>query len=151
MDEVYDSIIIGMGAAGLAASLYSGRYKMRVLVVGKEFGGETAWAGTIHNYPGVKDINGYDLMKIMKEQASELGVSFKEGEVTSVGRDESGCFKVTVGETEYASATIIFAHGTQRRRLGIPNEKELTGKGVHFCVTCDGPIYGGKVIAIVGG
>lgn len=151
MDEIYDSIIIGSGAAGLAASLYAGRYTMKVLTLGKEFGGETATAGIIHNYPGVPDIEGYELMKIMRKQAEALGVKVLEGEVTDITKDDSGCFSVHLEEKIHQSASVIFAHGTQRRHLGIPNEKELTGKGIHYCITCDGPLYSGKTIAIVGG
>src|SRR3989344_6882417 len=151
MEEIYDSIIIGTGAAGLSASLYAGRYTMKVFALGKEFGGETATAGIIHNYPGVPDIEGYELMKIMRKQAEALGVTIADGEVTDITIDDSGCFIVRLGEKTHQSASIIFAHGTKRRHLGIPNEKELTGRGVHYCITCDGPLYSGKAIAIVGG
>ncbi len=151
MDNTHDIIIIGTGPAGLAASLYAGRYKMKILTISKEFGGAAAKAGKIHNYPGVKAIDGYELAKIMKEQAAELGTEFLEGEVTSVTRNEDGCTTVTVDDKTYTASTLIFAHGTVWRHLGIPNEEKLTGKGVHYCATCDGPLYGGKKVAIVGG
>lgn len=147
---MYDLIIIGTGAAGLSTGIYTGRYKMKVLAVGKEFGGETALAGKVENYPGFKEIDGYDLMKKMKDQAENLGVEIKNGEITKIERNES-CFKVQVGDEEYKANALVFANGTERRRLGLPNEKELTGKGVHYCITCDGPLYSDKTIAIVGG
>lgn len=146
----YDLIIIGSGAAGLGAALYSGRYRMNVLVVGKEFGGETAKAGTIGNYPGVADIDGYELMGTMKKQGAGLGVEFVNDEAADVARQEH-CFEVVAKKTTYRTHAILFATGAERRRLGLPNEKELTGRGVHYCVTCDGPVYGGKIIAMVGG
>ena len=148
--ESYDVVIIGTGAAGLSAALYAGRYRLKTLAIGKEFGGETATAGVIHNYPGAADIDGYDLMKIMREQACGVGSKVIDGEVTEVRRD-GGCFLVSAGGKEYPASTIIFALGTKRRRLGLPNEKELTARGVHYCITCDGPLYTGKTIAVVGG
>jgi thioredoxin reductase (NADPH) len=151
MDDInYDIIIIGSGAAGLGAALYAGRYRMKVLVVSKEFGGETASAGKIENYPGVPAIDGYELMGVMKKQAKDLGVQFVDSEVTAINRQEH-CFEVKTQKVTYQTHEVIFATGAERRRLGLPNEKELTGKGVHYCVTCDGPVYGGKTIALVGG
>ena len=150
MNSNYDIIIIGSGAAGLSAALYAGRYRTKVLVIAKEFGGETASAGSIENYPGVPAIDGYDLMNLMKKQTSALGVEVISAEVTAITRQEH-CFEITTPDAVYQAHGIIFATGAERRRLGLPNEKELTGKGVHYCVTCDGPVYGGKTIAMVGG
>lgn len=151
---VYDTVIIGSGAAGLSAGIYAGRYLMKTLIVSGEFGGETATAGTIWNYPGVKAADGFDLMVEMKNQAREVGVQFVEGRLTKV-TGEGNCYSVFVGnskgKTEFFAKTIIFANGSERRHLGLPNEKELTSKGVHYCTTCDSPVYGGKTIAIVGG
>ncbi|PIR82370.1 thioredoxin reductase [Candidatus Kaiserbacteria bacterium CG10_big_fil_rev_8_21_14_0_10_59_10] len=146
----YDLVIIGSGAAGLGAALYSGRYRLRTLVLGKEFGGETAKAGTIENYPGTPAIDGYELMSVMKKQAGALGVEFVSAEATRVSR-QAHCFEVHASDAAYQAHAIILATGAERRRLGLPNEKELTGRGVHYCVTCDGPVYGGKKIAMVGG
>lgn len=146
----YDLVIIGSGAAGLGAALYGGRYRMKILVVGKEFGGETAKAGTIENYPGVPAVDGYELMSAMKKQVAALGVEFVGDEASGLARQEH-CFEIMAKKTTYQAHAIIFATGAERRRLGIPNEKELTGRGVHYCVTCDGPVYGGKTIAMVGG
>lgn len=148
--EVYDTVIVGSGAAGYAAALYAGRYLMKTLVIEGEFGGETATAGVIWNYPGVKGADGFELMVAMKEQAQDVGATVVDGRVTRVV-NANGCFSVFVGDTEYLGKTIILTNGAERRRLGLPNEHELTSKGVHYCVTCDGPLYGGKVVAIVGG
>ncbi|MBI2023896.1 FAD-dependent oxidoreductase [Candidatus Giovannonibacteria bacterium] len=146
----YDLIIIGSGAAGLGAAIYSGRYRMKVLVASKEFGGETAKAGVIENYPGIKAIDGYELMGAMWEQTKSLAVEIIDEEVKDVKR-QGHCFEVSTKNATYQTHAIIFALGAERRRLGLPNEKELTGKGVHYCVTCDGPVYGGKTIAMAGG
>lgn len=147
---VYDLIIIGSGAAGFGAAIYSGRYRMNVLVIGKEFGGETAKAGAIENYPGFQSIDGFDLMDAMKKQAENLKVQTLDAEVTATERREH-CFEVRANNIAHQAHSIIFAVGAEQRRLGLPNEKELTGRGVHYCVTCDGPVYSGKTIAMVGG
>jgi len=148
----YDLIIIGSGTAGLSAGLYAGRYRMKTLVIGAEFGGETASAGVIENYPGVKAIDGYDLEKIIHEQAQSLGVEIKPARVKEVRRDEAEhCFTVATDDAAYRGNTLIFTTGAERRKLGLPNEDNLRGRGVHYCVTCDGPVYSGKTIALVGG
>lgn len=146
----YDLIAIGSGAAGLSAAVYAGRYNMKTLVIGKEFGGETARAGIIWNYPGFKQIDGYDLMAAMRDQAKDLGAEMAEGEVVSVTK-ENNIFVLTLKDgTRYETRTVLFALGSERKRLGLPNEHELTSKGIHYCATCDGPLYGGKTIAVVG-
>ncbi len=147
---IYDLIIIGSGAAGFGAAIYGGRYRMKVLVIGNEFGGETAKAGSIENYPGFLSIDGFELMDTMKKQAENLKVETLDAEVTEIVREEH-CFEVTANNAAYQTHEIIFAVGAERRRLGLPNEKELTGRGVHYCVTCDGPVYSGKTIAVAGG
>ena len=147
---MYDLIIIGTGASGLSAALYAGRYKLKTLVIGKEFGGETSTAWIISNYPGLPEIDGYELMTRMRDQAAKNGAEVMEGEVVKV--EKTGhCITVKTQDAEYQSKALIFALGTERRKLGLSNEKELVGKGVHYCVTCDGPLYTGKTIAIVGG
>lgn len=148
---VYDLIILGSGAAGLSAALYAGRYRMKTLVIGQEFGGETARAGVIWNYPGAKGIDGYDLMLAMKGQAEDVGAEVLD-EAVIEAKNEGGCFEVKTSDGKVFNAkSLILAMGAERKRLGLPNEKELTGKGVHYCFTCDGPVYTGKTIAVVGG
>lgn len=149
--NVYDLIVVGSGAAGMSAAIYAGRYKMSALVFGDAFGGYTTVAGPIGNYPGYTEIDGFDLMMKMKEQAVALGAIVKDEKVASVKKPD-GCFLVkTENGGEYHASTIIFATGSEHRRLGLPNELELTARGVHYCATCDGPIYNGKTIAMVGG
>lgn len=149
--EKYDTIIVGFGPAGFTAALYAGRFAMKTLVIGLEFGGYAAKAGIIHNYPGVKNADGYELSKTMKEQAEEAGAVFLDGEVVSIKKEGDLFVVETKDEKFFNSKTIILATGSERRKLGLSREKELENKGVHYCVTCDGPIYVGKDIAVVGG
>src|SRR3989344_4261166 len=107
----YDLVIIGSGAAGLAAALYAGRYKMTTLVIAGEFGGGTSTAVSIENYPGVKAIDGYDLMKIMKEQAQAVGAEIKDGKVVRIeparpGKMGEG-WKVTTEEGDMYEASAV--------------------------------------------
>jgi len=147
----YDVVVVGTGAAGLSAALYTGRYRMNVLVVGGKFGGETSSAGVIYNYPGVKDIDGYDLMKIMKEQAESVGAEIIDGFVEKIEK-RGACFFVNIKDkSEIRANTVIFATGTERKKLGLPNEEALRSKGIHYCTTCDGPLYVEKTIIVVGG
>lgn len=166
---MYDLIIIGSGAAGWSAALYAGRYRMKTLVVEGEFGGYTAQAGGIENYPGFMKIDGYDLMTNMRDQAKHVGAEIISGWTTKIEHDYSAqssqearsadaangsCFTITIDDAgavhTYHSKTVLFAGGAKHRELGLPNEKELMQKGVHYCMTCDGPLYTGKTVAVVG-
>ncbi|MDP4009226.1 MAG: FAD-dependent oxidoreductase [bacterium] len=146
----YDLIVVGSGAAGLAAAVYAGRYKLSTLVVEGEFGGETATAGVIENYPGIPAIEGYELMRSMKKQAQGTGAVFLDAWVKEIIQ-EGKCFVVKTEKEEIRSTMVVLGIGSQRRHLNLPNEKELTGRGIHYCWTCDGPLYGGKVVAMIGG
>lgn len=146
----HDLVIIGSGAAGLSAALYARRYNMETLVIAGEFGGETSTAGKIENYPGIITIDGGDFMLTLRKQAELVGAILKEGRVVSVEKKDAG-FAVKTEKETFEAGTVIFAIGSRRRHLGLPNEKELVSKGVHYCWTCDGPLYGGKKVAMVGG
>src|SRR3989338_6186278 len=146
----YDTIIVGGGAAAYAAAIYGARYNLKVLLVEREFGGETALAGKIENYPGFTAVDGFELMQKMKEQAVGVGVQAVDGDVGLV-KNEYHCFEIKIGGKIYQGKTIILATGSEYRKLGLPRQDELKGKGVHYCVTCDGPLFKGKVVGIVGG
>ncbi len=147
---LYDLIIIGAGAAGLSAALYAGRYRLKTLLLSREFGGETTIAGKIENYPGLHSIEGHLLMKTMQEQAEEAGAKLIAGEVAEL-KKENSCFLVWAGNKKYRSRALLLALGAGRKRLALPKEQELTGKGIHYCALCDGPLYRGKRVAVVGG
>lgn len=148
--EKYDLVIVGTGVSGLAAAIYAGRYKLKVAAIGGEFGGATATAGVIWNYPGAKGVDGYELAKTMRKQAEDVGSEIIDEKVEAVTKG-GHCFLIETKKRKVLASTVILAMGTKRRHLNLPNEKELTGKGVHYCVTCDGPLYGGKDVAIIGG
>ncbi|MDP3992719.1 MAG: FAD-dependent oxidoreductase [bacterium] len=146
-----DVAIIGSGMAGLSAALYAARYELSTVVIGAELGGATSTAWTIENYPGFKAIDGYDLMIKVKEQVEALGAKVIADKIEEITKSDGG-FKLT-GESgeEYRARAVIFTHGAARRKLNLPKEDDFSlGKGVHYCTTCDGPLYKGKTIAIVG-
>jgi thioredoxin reductase (NADPH) len=151
MTNQYDIIIVGSGAAGLSAGLYAGRYGMKALIIGAELGGETARAGVIENWPGDIEVEGFKLIMRMRDHAQKNGAEVVAGEVKNVKKEDDGFVVTLVNGDTYTSTALILAQGSNRRRLGLPNEEELTGKGVHYCVTCDGPVYTDKTIAVVGG
>ena len=146
----YDVIIVGQGAAAFAAGLYAARYQMKAVVIGEIFGGETAMGGLIENYPGYTGIDGFELMMNMKQQVEAYGVQIIDEHVDTITRDND-CLEARSATGIYQGASVILAVGRERRKLGLPHEDEWTGKGVSFCATCDAPLYGGKVAAVVGG
>lgn len=148
---LYDVTIIGGGVSGLAAAMYSGRLRMKTLLLGDSIGGTIALTDRVENYPGFKSISGGELAEKMREHAQEYEVELKEEKVTSVEK-HSGCFRVSTDANEtYETRALIFATGTRHRELGVPGEAEFKNSGVHYCALCDGAIYRGKVVAVVGG
>lgn len=147
---IYDTIIIGGGIAAYSAGIYAARYLLKTLILEKEFGGETATASWVENYPGFKEIKGSDLMQKIREQAESLKLEIKDKSVIEVSR-KNHCFFAKTPKKVYQSQTIILAIGTARRHLGLAREKELEGRGVSYCATCDAPLFKGKVVGVVGG
>ena len=151
-NQTYDFAIIGGGAAGLSAGIYAARYLMKTVIIrGKHPGGETATAAWVENYPGFKRIDGYELIQKMEDHAQSTGVELRDGEVIDILKHKH-CFDLLLRDGEHSLAkNICFALGASARRLGLPKEKEFTGKGISFCTTCDAPLFKGKEIIIVGG
>lgn len=146
-----DVFVVGSGMAGLSAALYCARYDLSTLVVGAELGGATSTAWTVENYPGFKTIDGYDLMMKVNEQVEALGAKIVTDKIKEIGKTESSFRLIGESGEIYKASSLIFAHGAARRKLRLPKEDDFSqGKGVHYCTTCDGPLYKGKTIAIVG-
>ncbi|MCH7983099.1 MAG: FAD-dependent oxidoreductase [Chloroflexi bacterium] len=147
-----DVLIAGQGAAAFAAGLYSSRYQVNTLIASEQFGGETAIGGTIENYPGQPDIDGFDLMMKFKEQVDNLETPTVYSDLKSVTRNGDVFRAVLDDGTEIDAISVILAVGRERRKLGLPKEQEWTGKGVSYCSTCDAPLYRNKpAAAVVGG
>jgi thioredoxin-disulfide reductase len=149
--EIFDSIIVGTGPAGFSAAIYAARRNIKTLLIGKELGGQVIWASEIENYPGLKSINNFELISKMKDQVESLGVEIISQEVLKIGKKEDDIFTIFIQGKQFFTKTVIIAMGLTPRRLAIPGEKELTGKGVSYCATCDGPLFKKKIVAVVGG
>jgi thioredoxin reductase (NADPH) len=147
---MYDVIIIGGGISGLGAAIYCGRFQLKTLVIGEKVGGTVILTDDIANYPGFKKITGMELFDKVKEHALDYGTEIVEKKVSKVKKGKD-CFEVSTKDKKYETKTIIFATGTEWRKLNVPGEKEFENKGVHYCALCDAPIYKDKVLAIVGG
>ena len=151
MQETYDLIIIGAGPAGLAASIYASRYKLNHLLLGATIGGQINEIRQLENWPGDKSVSGLDLLSRFVEHTKNLGITPQNESVVSVKKNEENVFEVETGKNAHKARAVIMAMGTEYRKMNIPGEKELTGKGVSYCATCDAMFFREKVICVVGG
>ena len=152
MEAIYDTVIIGGGPAGYTAALYASRAGLDTLVIEKmSAGGQMALTGDIDNYPGFPEgVDGFTLGANMQAAAERFGAKTEYAEVLSLELAEKVKKVITSSKTVLAK-TVIIATGAEPRELGIKSEKELVGKGVHYCAHCDGRFYKGKTVAVVGG
>ncbi len=149
---IFDTVILGGGPAGYTAALYAARANFSVLLLEKLApGGQMATTDVIDNYPGFPEgIHGFDLAVKMKESAERFGVQTKLAEV--VEAELTGEIKeIKTKKETFFARTVVLATGARPRELGLPGERELRGRGVSYCATCDGMFYRGKIAAVVGG
>lgn len=152
MSQIYDTIIIGGGPAGLSAGLYAARSRMKTLLIERaKYGGQATTTDELENYPGsIEECTGTTLSERMRKQAEEFGTEFAKDEIVEV--ELSGDMKVVKGRKEtYQAKTIIVATGATPRLSGFKNELELRGKGVSYCATCDADFFTDLDIAVIGG
>jgi len=147
---VYDLIILGAGPAGLAASIYASYHKVSHLVIGDIIGGTATEAAKIKNWPGSDVISGAELMQRFRHHAESLGGKILQAKIASLKKNGE-FFKVQTGEGSFDAKTLIVALGTRRRKMNIPGEDKLLGKGVSYCATCDSIFFKNKTVAVVGG
>ena len=152
MTHIYDTVIIGAGPAGCSAALYASRAGLDTAVIEKYSpGGQMALTGDIDNYPGFEEgVDGFTLGMKMHKSAERFGITTNYGEITDVDFSEK-IKKLTTSSGEILAKTVIIASGARSRELGIENEKNLIGKGVHYCAHCDGNFYRNKTVVVVGG
>lgn len=151
MEELYDVVIVGAGPAGLTAALYLARARCRVLVLEKEsWGGQIAITEEVVNYPGVERASGRELTRAMKRQAEKFGAEFRQEEAIGLETEETVKTVRTAGG-EYRCLGILLATGAKPRTVGFEGEAEHKGRGVAYCATCDGELFTGKDIFVIGG
>lgn len=149
--EEYDIIIVGAGPAGLTAGIYAGREGLKSLIIEKGVkGGNANTAPVILNYPGFKSIPGLELLKKIGEQAEKY-IEIRENEELQDIRKTDDKFFLTTTKSEYSTKAIMFSSGTTYRKLGVKGEDEYIGKGISYCSICDGMLFKGREVIVVGG
>lgn len=152
MERIYDTVILGGGPAGYTAALYAARAGLSALVLEKlSAGGQMALTAQVDNYPGFPEgVDGFALGDAMQQGAERFGAKTELAEVRAV--DLQGAPKeIHTSEGTFYGRTVILATGAVARKLGLPGEEQLTGKGVNYCAHCDGHFYKGKTVAVIGG
>lgn len=154
VEEKYDVVIVGGGPAGITAAIYSARYGLKTLLVTKYLGGNMSIAPLVDDYPGIPEVKGTDLVNMFVKHLNKYNVPVLLDEVVDVKRKGEGSPELSVklkSGREVTSYVVILAVGSDKKKLGVPGEEELVGRGVSYCATCDGPLFKGKVVAVVGG
>lgn len=148
----YDIVVIGAGVAGLTAAATAARCGASVLVIDRlGVGGQVMTVERIENFPGASEpVSGIELGPMLQEQAEAFGAELKLGEVSGIA-DEDGQFVIRCGDDAVAARALIIAAGSSRRKLGVPGEEALEGRGVSHCASCDGPMFRGMKVVVVGG
>jgi len=148
---MYDLIIIGAGPAGITASVYASRKKMNTLVITKDIGGQAAWSTDIENYTGYQFITGPELAAKFEEHMRKYAISLKENEEVIEVKKIENLVSIKTDKGAYEAKALIVASGKKSRELNVPGEREFKNKGLTYCATCDGPLFSGKDVAIIGG
>jgi thioredoxin reductase (NADPH) len=149
-EKTYDLIVLGGGPTAIGCAIYAARFAMDVLVIGKVFGGLIATTHLVENYPGITSTSGQGLMDMFKEHMNSLQIPYISDEIRTV-EQANGHFILRSFFQKFKAKSIVFATGSERRKLGIPGEEEYTGRGVSYCATCDGPFYKDKIVCVIGG
>lgn len=153
MQNLYDLIIIGGGPAGTAAAVYAARKQLKTLLIVKEWGGQSTVSEDIQNWIGTPHISGSDLAKSLRAHVEEYKgdiLTIEEAEVSSLSGTD-GNFSVTTTKGIHTSKTILITTGSARRRLDIPGADQFEHKGLTYCASCDGPLFSGMDVVVVGG
>lgn len=151
MKKIYDLVIIGAGPAGITAAVYAARKKMDSLVITKDIGGQASLSGDIQNYTGYQFITGPELAIKFEEHMRKFNFEIKENEEVKELISKKSTFLVKTDKDNYQAKTVIVASGKRSRELGVTGEREFKNKGLTYCATCDGPLFAGRDVAVIGG
>ncbi|MEM2145466.1 MAG: thioredoxin-disulfide reductase [Candidatus Jordarchaeaceae archaeon] len=145
-------LICGAGPAGLSAAIYAGRFGLDTVVLeAKVSGGQAALAAIVENYPGFTSVRGMELMDVMRRQAEQSGSEIHDLEPVKKMEKDGEKIKIVSEKDMYTADAVIIATGREHVKLGVPGEGKLVGRGVSYCATCDGPLFKGKRVLVVGG
>ncbi|HAU07514.1 MAG: Alkyl hydroperoxide reductase, F subunit [Candidatus Yanofskybacteria bacterium GW2011_GWF1_44_227] len=149
---IHDLIIIGGSAAGITSGIYAARRGLKFKLIAKDLGGEVATSGEIGNWPGMPKTDGIELARLFKEHLASYGSEIGEGVyVKKITKADDGTFSLEIDSDQIKAKAVIISTGVHPRELNVPGEKDFRGRGVTYCTTCDGPLFGGKVVATIGG
>ena len=151
MGKLYELIIVGAGPAGITAAVYAARKKMEILVITKDIGGQASWSGDIQNYTGYQFVTGPELAIKFEEHMRKFDFEIKENEEVREIVSKDHIISIKSNKGNYRSKTVIVASGKRSRELGVPGEQVYKNKGLTYCATCDGPLFTGKDVAVIGG
>ncbi|MDJ0763620.1 MAG: FAD-dependent oxidoreductase [Myxococcota bacterium] len=152
LNVIYDLIVLGGGPAAMSASIYAARKMLRLALLTKDFGGQVASTSEIENYLGFQSISGRELTDKFVEQVKQFDVPIGEGEKVVEVVEKKGAFDIQLESgAVFSCNSLIVATGKRDRPLGVPGEKELVGKGVAYCATCDAPFFKDKRVIVAGG
>lgn len=151
MRKLYELIIVGAGPAGITAAVYAARKKMEILVITKDIGGQASWSGDIQNYTGYQFVTGPELAIKFEEHMRKFDFEIKENEEVREIVSQDHIIFIKTNKGNYRSKTVIVASGKRSRELGVPGEQAYKNKGLTYCATCDGPLFTGKDVAVIGG
>jgi NADH-dependent peroxiredoxin subunit F len=149
--EIYDVLIVGAGPAGLTAGVYCARKMLNTIIISENIGGQALQSWAIENYMGYRMITGEDLMKKFEEQVSTLNMRVELDRIVGISKEDDFFTIRTISENTIKAKTLILAQGNRPKKLGVANEEQFLGRGLSICSTCDGPLYKGKQVAVVGG
>jgi alkyl hydroperoxide reductase subunit F len=149
---MYEIIIVGGGPAGMSASVYAARKRLNTLIITSDIGGQVNWTSGVENYLGYQFIEGADLIGKFQKQVNQFPIDQKIGVKVSQIKKIDGGFEVISESGEiFQGKVVVLASGKRPRLLNVEGEKELTGRGVTYCATCDGPVFAGQKVAVIGG
>ncbi|MCL6570255.1 MAG: thioredoxin-disulfide reductase [Bacillus sp. (in: Bacteria)] len=150
-EKIYDVIIAGAGPAGMTAAVYTSRANLSTLMIERGLpGGQMANTEDVENYPGFESILGPDLSTKMFDHAKKFGAEYAYGDIKEVV--DHGDYKVVIaGSKQYKAYAVIITAGAEYKKVGVPGEKELSGRGVSYCAVCDGAFFKGKELVVIGG
>jgi len=152
MKTIYDLIIVGGGPAGISAGIYAARQRLKTLLLTKDFGGQMARKSVnIENYPGFEEISGFELIQKFEKHLKKQEIGIERNTVRKIEKTGRIFLVLTSDKKEFQSRAVIVASGADPRPLEVPGEKEFIGKGVSYCVACDGPLFADKMVAVAGG
>jgi thioredoxin reductase (NADPH) len=153
--DTYDVVVVGGGPAGLTSGLYLARYGLSAIIVTKIIGGMVSEAPMIDDYLGIPEVSGNDLVDKFVRHVKKYNVPLIIDEVIDIyknpQREQLWCVKLKTSSKDICAYAIILAVGSEKRKLGVPGEKELLGRGVSYCAVCDGPLFSDKAVAVIGG